>query len=76
MEKLLGILRTSNPEIDWETDDNLVSEGVLDSIEIIDIIMEIENQYSIEIGMDYLEAENFENIESIKRIVDKIMENH
>ena len=54
--------------VDWtklSDDDSLYDEGVLDSLEMIEFLSIIENEFDIKVGIDDLTPENFE---SIKRI--------
>ena len=41
MEELLEILQDINPDVDYETEDNLIDGKVLDSLSIIQMINEI-----------------------------------
>lgn len=73
MEKLLSILETVKPEINWREEGDLIAKGLLDSIDIINIITELEKEFSVEIGMDYLEVDNFESIGAIQKMLDEII---
>lgn len=61
MEKLMEILKKIKPEIDFNNREYLVDEGVLDSIEIVEIIAEIEVQYSIRIDPEQIDPDNFQS---------------
>lgn len=52
-------------------DDNFIEHEVLDSMQIAEIIMEIEDVFSIEIDGDDIVPDNFINIESIVDLVNK-----
>lgn len=52
-------------------DDNFIEHEVLDSMQIAEIIMEIEDTFSIEIDGDDIVPDNFVNIESIAALVKK-----
>ena len=52
-------------------DDNFIEHEVLDSMQIAEIIMEIEEAFSIEIDGDDIVPDNFINIESIVELVNK-----
>ena len=54
MEKLLRILRGNYPAIDFENEKNLVSSGLLDSVEVVSIISELEDAFDISISMEYI----------------------
>ncbi|WP_257933323.1 hypothetical protein UPTC17655_1342 [Campylobacter lari] len=51
--------------------DNLVNEGLIDSLDIISIIEEIEKTYNIHIDFNYIIPENFENFEKINLFIEQ-----
>ncbi len=73
MEKILGILKRVKPEVDFTIVNDLVDEGILDSIDIVTIISEIEDEYGIELDPDQIDPDNFQSassmLEMIKRAV-------
>lgn len=71
MEKLLEILRKINPEIDYENNKHLVEEGLLDSLEIVEIITSLEEMFGIEISPDQIDPDNFESAEAMWEMVQR-----
>ena len=59
MDKLLEILKDLRPDIDFETADKLIDDGVLDSFDIISLVGEINDIFDVEIGVEDLLPENF-----------------
>lgn len=51
--------------------DRLVSDGILDSLDIMNLIMELENGFDIEIDPEDVLSENFESVEAITALVEK-----
>ena len=41
MEELLEILNNMHPEVDFEAEEDLIGEGILDSLDIVTLITEI-----------------------------------
>ncbi|HIC9365913.1 TPA: acyl carrier protein [Campylobacter coli] len=56
-----------------ETMDNLVENGNLDSIEIMNLIQEIEAHYGVFIDFDYISPECLRNFQTIKNMVEEIL---
>ncbi len=52
---------------------NLVSDGVIDSLDIMALVTEIEKIYKKPLRAEFIEAENFESFESIKKMIEKAM---
>ena len=49
MEKLLEILNELHPEIDFTTHEELIDDGVLDSLDIVTIVTEIYDKFDVAI---------------------------
>ncbi|ADL33167.1 phosphopantetheine-binding protein [Butyrivibrio proteoclasticus B316] len=69
MERLLTLLKQVNSEVDFENNKSLVTDGVLDSIDIISIVSSIEEEYSIEIDPTEIDPDNFESAEAILEMI-------
>ncbi len=54
-----------------ENSKNLVSSGLIDSLDIMKLITEIENFYKQELDFDYIEENNFESFENIEKMIKK-----
>lgn len=52
-------------------DTNLMSEGILDSLDIMNLIMTLESEFDIEIDPEDVLSENFESVEAIVALVEK-----
>jgi acyl carrier protein len=50
---------------------NLVEEGIIDSLAILMLINYIENQFSVMIQPEDVVLENFETIEAISRLIEQ-----
>jgi acyl carrier protein len=69
--KLYLILENIRPEVDFRSTTNFISEGYLDSFDIVSLVAAIDEEYNISIdGTDIL-PENFETIDSIISLVTK-----
>lgn len=50
---------------------SLVSDGLLDSLDIMNLIMELESKLEIEIDPEDVLSENFESVDAIAALVEK-----
>ena len=71
MEKILSILKESNNLIDYTKETALITNGLLDSLELMEIISELEDAFGIEIGMEEIVPENFNSAEAILKLVER-----
>ena len=74
MDELLEILTDINPDVDYETEDNLIDGKVLDSLSIIQMINEICDTFDIEIGPKWMRNENFNSARRIWEMIRTIQE--
>lgn len=73
MEKIIAILSDLILDIDFEAEENLVDDGLIDSSDIVSIIVELEATYGIVIPSQEIDASNFNSAKAIKAMVDKIL---
>ena len=74
MEKIIEILNGLKSGVDFTTATNIVTGKVLDSIDITSLIALLEEEFDIEIGMEYMENENFDSVEAIWDMVEELQE--
>lgn len=73
MEELKRMLSEKYPDIDFDVEKNLVSGGVLDSLEVVTIISEIEDLFDISITMEYIQPAYFESVETMWKMIEELI---
>lgn len=58
-----------------EKDQDLISSGLIDSIDIIALVKEIEKYYQSPLNAKYIKEENFKNFKTIKNMLDQCFTN-
>ncbi len=71
-EKILKILNELRPDIDFETEEGLISDGLLESFDLIQLIATLENEFGIEISNRYVTTENFDSFNKIVSLVENL----
>ncbi len=71
MEQIKELLMTIRPEFNFETSDNYIEDGYLDSLDITTLISVLEETYGIVIDALEIVPENFYNIATIINLVRK-----
>lgn len=74
MDELLEIMNEINPDVDYETEDNLIDGKVYDSLSIITLITTICDEFDIEIGPKWMRNENFNSAKAIWHMIQTIQE--
>ena len=64
-KKVTKILKQIRPDIDYQNEKKLLSNGVLDSFDFIKIMAAIVEEFGIEIDPMEITIENFDSAESI-----------
>lgn len=72
-EKVLEILSEVRPDVEFETEQTLIDDGVLDSFDIVSIISELNDEFDIAIRVTELSPENFNNLTGICNMVEKLI---
>ncbi|WP_308759889.1 acyl carrier protein [uncultured Bacteroides sp.] len=72
MEKLLELLKSIRPDVDFENETELIDEGFLDSFDVVSIISEIEDVFGVQIRITELEPENFNSVQNIWKLIQKL----
>ena len=73
-EKILDMLKNINKEILSFDGDDLLDAGLLDSLDVADLISDIEDEFDIEINTEHNLLEHFKTKESIIALVKKFLD--
>lgn len=74
MEELLEILNGIDPDIDYETETNLIDGKCLNSLSILELITEICDNFDIEIGPKWMRNENFNSAKAMWNMIQAIQD--
>lgn len=74
MEKLLEILEDLHPDVDFETEEHLIDNKILDSFDIVTIVAEIDAEHDVAIPAEELIPENFNSAKALYALVEKLMD--
>lgn len=72
MEQLKEMLQSNFPNIDFDTETSLMSDGILDSMAVVTIIAEIENLFDVSVTMEYIQPSYFESVETMWEMVEEL----
>ena len=71
-QEVLNLLQEVLPEIDFTSSVKLVDDGILDSLSIVTIVSELSMEYDIDIPYEDIAPENFNSVDSIAALVEKL----
>ena len=72
MEELLQILSEIRPDVDFENNKKLIDDGILDSLNILEIVSELCDAFDIEISPADIIPANFNSAEAMWKMIQKL----
>ena len=73
-EQLMKILTELRPDVDFENETALVSDGILDSFDIVSLVGEINAEFDVTVGVDELEPENFDTVDAMLELISGLLD--
>ena len=71
MQTIEEILKEIRPEFDFTASQDFIGDGMLDSYDIVTLVSDLDKAYGISIsGLDIV-PENFQNMASIQKLLQK-----
>lgn len=70
-EQILEALASVREDGDFAHSEDFIEDGLLDSFEIVDLVSELEDVFSIEIRGTDIVPENFVNLDAIENLIEK-----
>ena len=68
-DKLLAVLAEIRPEHDFTASNNFIEDGLLDSFDIVTLVVAFEETFDISIDGEDVTPENFKNLETLEEFL-------
>ena len=72
MEELLDILSEMHPDVDFEVEEALIDDGILDSLDIVSLISEISETFDVTITAKDIIPENFNSAKALWALIERL----
>ena len=72
MEQLIEIMQNLHPDIDFETYEGLVEDGILDSLDIVTLITDINDAFDVSIPAEEILPENFNSAKALWELIERL----
>ena len=72
-EKVIEILTGIRSDIDFENSTKLIDDGMLESIDIVSIVGELNDEFDIEISVEDLLPENFNSVDAMVDLITRAL---
>jgi acyl carrier protein len=70
-QQFIEVLNRVNPDILEKPDANLIEDGIIDSLDIMRLVAELEQEFGIDFDPNDVIAENFASAEAMWALVQK-----
>lgn len=74
MEKLIDILESLNPGVDYKSVKTLIDDHYLDSLTILSLVAEIEDEFDVTIPTVEIIPENFNSADNLYKMIQRLSE--
>ena len=74
MEELMQLLEELRPDVDFENETALITDGVLDSFDIVALVGELNDAFDIEIKPNNLVPENFNSAKAMMALIEELQD--
>ena len=74
MEELMEFLQDLHPDVDFETEEHLVDDKILDSFDIVSLIAEINENFDIAVTAKDILPENFNSARALYALIQRLEE--
>ena len=72
MDELLEILEDIHPDVDYESETHLVTDGILKSFDIMMLVGDISDTFDVDIPVEKVVPENFESAALIFALIQSL----
>lgn len=73
-EEVIEILTEVRPDIDLSGEVKLIDDGELESLDVVALVGELNDEFDINISVKHLIPENFNSVDAIVKLVESLQE--
>lgn len=73
-EGVLDILRELHEDINFEAEEKMVDDKILDSFDLVTLVTELGEEFDVDITAKDFIAENFNSVDALSQMIARLME--
>ena len=73
-EEIMEILEELRPDVDFENEKQLITDGILESFDIVSLVGELSDAFDIELRVEDLVPDNFNSDEGMIDLINSHLE--
>ena len=74
LQAVIGILEELAPDVDFDTCETLINDRHIDSLAMIALVADLEDEFDVEIPAVEIVASNFNSAQAIAKLIDRLIE--
>ncbi len=74
MEKVIEILTDLHPDVDFASEESLIDDGILDSLDIVSLVAAIDTEFGVTVPAEEIIPENFNSANALWALITKLDE--
>ena len=74
MEKLIEILKELHSDVDFENEEGLIDNGIIDSLDIVTLVTEINDRFDVSIPPEEIIPDNFNSARALWDLISSLDE--
>lgn len=67
---ILKIVEELRPDVDFEKENRLIDDSILDSFDIVSLVFELNDAFDLNIDVDELVPENFNSVKAMVELIE------
>ena len=71
-DTMYRILKELRPDVDFEKASSLIDDGILDSFDVINLVGELNEAFSIDISVEDILPSNFNSVDRIVKLIERV----
>ncbi|MBQ7549284.1 MAG: acyl carrier protein [Clostridia bacterium] len=71
-EQILEILQELRPDVDFENETALITDGILESFDIVALVGELSDAFGVELHVADLVPDNFNSVDGMISLIEKL----
>lgn len=73
-EGVLGILQELHEDINFEAEEKMVDDKILDSFDLVTLVTELGEEFDVDITAKDFIAENFNSVDALSQMIARLIE--
>lgn len=71
-DKIIEIIQGLNEDFDPNEEVDIIEDGILDSFDIVNFIVEADETFDVKIRVEEIVPENFSNVDAIQKLIERL----